>query len=75
MQNQNSKVEPTSNSKPIGNAMLAAVVCWWKAQMLDYPYWRVQYKDGTRTRLLYYPEAKGLADVFNGRLYIDYNCR
>lgn len=55
--------------------LLAAVVTWWKATMLDYPYWRVTYKDGKRTRLLYWREAKGLKEVFNGKLWIDYNCR
>jgi hypothetical protein len=55
--------------------LLAEVVTWWKAVMLDYPYWRVTYNDGNRTRLLYRREAKGLKEVFNGKLWIDYNCR
>ena len=45
---------------------------WWKATWLDYPYWRIIYKDGKRTRLLYWKEANGLAQVFNGKLIIDY---
>lgn len=51
---------------------------WWRAVFLDYPYWRVEYEenrpDGTteQTHLLYYDEAKGLSEVYNGRKYIDY---
>jgi hypothetical protein len=52
--------------------LLRAVVIWWKAEMLDYPYWRVIYKDGKKTRLLYWREANGLKKVFNGRSWIDY---
>ena len=48
------------------------VKIWFRAVFLDYPFWRVYYKDGKKTRLLYYREAKGLADVFNGKLKIDY---
>lgn len=45
---------------------------WFRANFLDYRYWRVTYKDGKETRLLYYAEAKGLKDVFGGKLWIDY---
>lgn len=45
---------------------------WFRANFLDYRYWRVQYKDGVKTIKLHYAEAKGLAEVFNGKLYIDY---
>jgi len=51
------------------------MITWWKATMLDYPYWRVTYKNGIRTRLLHRSEAKGLSEVFNGKLWIDYKCR
>lgn len=55
------------------DSLLSKIVIWWKATVLDYPYWRVTYKDGKRTHLLYWREAKGLKDVFNGKLWIDYN--
>lgn len=45
---------------------------WFHANFLDYQYWRVTYKDGRQTRLLFYSEAKGLAETFNGKLRIDY---
>jgi hypothetical protein len=45
---------------------------WWRARFRNYPFWRVYYKDGSRTFLLYYREAKGLAETFNGKLVIDY---
>lgn len=48
------------------------LLIWYKAVWLDYPYWRVIYKDGQRTRLLYWREANGLKEVFNGKLIIDY---
>jgi len=46
---------------------------WFKAVWLDYPYWRVTYKDGKRTRLLHWIEANGLAETFNGKSWIDYS--
>lgn len=45
---------------------------WWRANFLDYPYWRVLYKNGELTRLLHYREAKGCHDVWGGKLFIDY---
>lgn len=45
---------------------------WYKARFLNYPYWRVTYKNGSRTRPLLYAAAKGCADTFGGRLWIDY---
>lgn len=53
--------------------IIKIITIWWKTTMLDYPYWRVIYKDGKRTRLLYWCEAKGLAKTFNGKLRIDYS--
>jgi len=52
--------------------MLAAVRTWFRANFQDYPYWRVTYKDGKRTRLLYWGEAHSLKQVFGGKLCIDY---
>jgi hypothetical protein len=52
--------------------MIKKLVRWYKANLRDYPYWRVIYKDGRRTRLLYWREANGLAKVFEGKLVIDY---
>lgn len=46
---------------------------YFEAHLLGYPYWRVEYKTGEKTFLLFYSEARGLADTFNGRLFIDYN--
>ena len=51
---------------------MKAIIIWYRAVLLDYPYWRVIYKDGVRTRLLYRAEAHGLSKVFNGKLIIDY---
>jgi hypothetical protein len=58
--------------KIILHRLLSRIVIWWKANMLDYPYWRVTYKDGKQTSLLYWREASNLKDVFNGKLWIDY---
>jgi hypothetical protein len=46
---------------------------WWMATVLNYPLWMVTYKDGRRTTLLYYKEAKGLYLTFGGKLWIDYS--
>jgi hypothetical protein len=48
------------------------IIVWFRATFQDYPFYRVTYKDGKRTHPLYYREAKGLKDVFNGKLWIDY---
>lgn len=37
-----------------------------------WPVYRVTYKDGERTRPLTYAEAKGCAEVFGGKVWIDY---
>jgi len=49
------------------------VIIWFKAHYQNYPFWRVEYKDKKKTCLLYHSEAKSLSEVFNGRLYIDYD--
>lgn len=46
---------------------------WFRAHFLDYPYWRVTYKDGKRTHALYWAEANGLKECFNGKIWIDYS--
>lgn len=46
---------------------------WFRATLLDWPYWRVTYKDGTTTYRIYRAEAEGLRDVFNGKMWIDYS--
>jgi len=48
------------------------LIVWWRAVVLDYPYWRVTYKDGGMTRLLRLGEAFSLKEIFGGRLWIDY---
>jgi hypothetical protein len=53
--------------------LLKCIKVWWRANMSDYPYWRVTYKDGKRTHLLYWHEANGLKNVFNGKMSIDYS--
>lgn len=45
---------------------------WWRAVFGNYPYWRTYYNNGDVTRLLYYYEAKNMADVFGGKVRIDY---
>ena len=52
--------------------MFKKIKIWYRAIFLDYPYWRVTYKTGERTRLLYWREANGLKEVFKGKLRIDY---
>jgi hypothetical protein len=48
------------------------IIIWFRANFQDHPYWRVIYKDGKRTHLLYWREANGLKETFNGKLIIDY---
>jgi len=45
---------------------------WLLAWVCNYPFFRVIYKDGKRTRPLYQAEASVLKDVFNGKIIIDY---
>lgn len=45
---------------------------WFQAVFLDYRLWYVVYKDGRRTYLLHYAEAKPLKEVFKGKLFIEY---
>ena len=45
---------------------------WFRAVVLDYPYWRVTYKDGGITRLLLLGKAASLATIFGGKVWIDY---
>lgn len=54
--------------------IIVLILCFVVANKMDNmskPYWRVTYKDGKTTRLLYYREAKSLAEVFNGKLWYD----
>jgi hypothetical protein len=53
--------------------MRRVIKIWYRAVLRDWTYWRVTYKDGRRTRLLSYAEAKSLKDVFGGVLWIDYS--
>jgi hypothetical protein len=46
---------------------------WWHVCVNDWPVYRVDYVDGNRTRLLGKREAKSCAEVFHGRVYIDWN--
>jgi len=55
--------------------MWRKILIWQRAFWLDYPYWRVTYKDGRRTQLLYWKEADGLKEVFGGKLWIDYSVK
>lgn len=48
---------------------------WYRAEFDDWPYYRVIYKDNTRTRPLHWKEAKGLKDVFDGKIKIDYTIK
>ena len=52
--------------------MIKKLIIWYRAMFLDYPYWRIYYPDGERSTLLYYDEAYGVAEVYNGKLRIDY---
>lgn len=46
---------------------------WVTAHTTNYPVWRVTYQDGERTYCLPYLEARGLKQVFNGKMWIDYD--
>ena len=48
---------------------------WFRAQLFDWPYWRVTYPDGKRTHCLHLEEAKGLRDIFKGKMWIDYTLK
>lgn len=48
------------------------VKIWFRAHN-GWAYWRVKYADGKRTYPLQYDEAKSLAEVFKGELFIDYS--
>lgn len=45
---------------------------WLIAQNTDARVWRVTYKDSRRTYPLSKREAQPLAEIFNGKLWIDY---
>ncbi len=45
---------------------------WYRAIFLDYWYWRVKFKDGKKSYLLSYGEAKSIQLFQGGKLYIDY---
>lgn len=46
---------------------------WIIAQNTDARVWRVTYKDGKQTYPLSKREAKPLSQIYNGKLWIDYN--
>lgn len=55
--------------------MIRIIIIWFRAQFLGYPYWRVTYNNVERsTRLLEKHEALVLADIFGGKVWIDYDC-
>lgn len=45
---------------------------WFIANTTDRFVWRVTYKDGKRTYPLSKREAKPLSEIYNGKLWIDY---
>lgn len=45
---------------------------WIIAHNTDRRVWRVTYKNGQRTFLLGRREAKPLSEIYNGKLWIDY---
>jgi hypothetical protein len=53
--------------------MRRKIKIWLRAVILNYPYWRVTYRDGGMTRLLRLGEAASLATIFSGRLWVDYS--
>lgn len=59
--------------------MMRRLKIWYRAVILDYPYWRVRYTKGPLggeiTYLLHYREASGISGVFGGILYIDYTVK
>ena len=48
---------------------------WYRAVFGNWPYWRVTYENGEQTIPLPYNEAKGLKDVFGGKMWIDYSIK
>jgi len=55
--------------------MKRIIIIWYRAIFLDYWYWRVEYKDGKKTRKLSYGEARSLQQCFSGKIYIDYSVK
>ena len=50
------------------------IVIWWKAQILDYPYWRVEDKETEWVcDFTFKKRAKSIAKESGGRAFIDYN--
>ncbi|EJL66296.1 hypothetical protein [Flavobacterium sp. CF136] len=50
------------------------IVIWWKAEILDYPYWRVSNQDDEWIGgFTYKINAKRIAKSKNGKFFIDYN--
>ena len=45
---------------------------WYRANFKNDQLWRVNFPRGERTRLLFFREAHGLAQVCDGMLWIDY---
>lgn len=60
--------------------MWKVVKIWWRANFMDYSYWRVTFppdikRSGAQfeTRLLGYDEAWNLKEIYGGDLWIDYS--
>ncbi len=48
---------------------------WLRANLFNWPYWRVTYGDGDITRPLKKHEARGLSECFGGEVWIDYTIK
>lgn len=55
------------------NKIAIYVRIWFRAVFKGYPYWRVIYTNGARSINLHFGEAYGLAEVFEGKVVIDYD--
>ena len=58
----------TTNPTPF----IKQIRIWFMDKFQNYPFWRVVYPDGTMSRPLYISEARGLAEVYQGKLIIDF---
>jgi len=68
--NQRGREAPLKNLQ----IMLKLIIIWWKAVILNYPYWRVENKEQEWVGdFTFKKAAKKLAKESGGRAFIDYN--
>lgn len=53
--------------------MKKRLTIWYRAVFLDYWYWRVRHKDGTKSLYMSYGEAKSIQRFQGGKMFIEYS--